>query len=267
MLYDKILSDLIIKKIESVSTMYTEKSTGIRRKNRPLWALVIKYEGETRYTSNGTEYVSNINNIAILPKGSNYDWYCIESGHFSIIEFEYEKTYSDIFSFSVKNGEVYLKTIKKMEINRTLKKTAYMLDELRDLYGLISSLLKTAEQKYIPSAKEQKILPAIEYIAQNYNKSICNKELAKVTGLSDVYFRKLFKETMGVSPIRYVQSVKIKKAEEMLKSDFSSITDIAYSLGYNNVYEFSRDFKKHIGIAPSRYATGKQVEREKCPYQ
>ena len=118
----EILSELVITKIHSISTMYTEKKTISRRENRPLWALVIKYEGETRYIANGKEYVSNINNIAILPKGCTYEWICMQSGHFSIIEFECDKTYHDIFSFNVKNGEMYLKIIKKMEIDRSLKK-------------------------------------------------------------------------------------------------------------------------------------------------
>lgn len=141
-----------------------------------------------------------------------------------------------------------------MEVARALKKTAYMLEELRDLYGIISSLLKSVEPTHVHASKKQKILPAIEYIAQNYNKHLCNDELSSVTGLSTVCFRKLFKEVMGVSPINYIFSVKMNKAQKMLNSDYSSITDMAYSLGYNNVYEFSRDFKKYTGLSPSKYA-------------
>ena len=283
-----VLSDLIINRIDSVSTIYTKENTGSKRRNRPQWALVIKYEGETRYVSGGKEYVSNIHHIAVLPKGCDYDWICKKSGHFSIVEFECEKTYPDIFLFHVKNGESIHKTIEKMEAKRTLKETAYRLDELRDLYGILSFLIKNAEPTYVCSSKKQKILPAIEYIAQHYTmctkptscrtflahgevsalksletsvtfcghytKRIRNDELASVTGLSTVYFRKLFKDVMGISPMRYVQSVRMGKAEKMLNSDYSSITDIAYSLGYNNVYEFSRDFKKYAGISPSKYA-------------
>lgn len=249
----EILSDLTIKKIYSISTIYTEKNAHAKRENRSQWALVIKYEGETCYFSNGKKYISNINSIALLPKGCNYDWICKKSGHFSIVEFECEKTYHDIFLFNIKNGEQYHKIVKKMEIGRTLKKTAYVLDELKDLYGIIASLLKTVEPVYVPSSQKEKILPAIEYIARNYNKHICNDELADIVGLSTVYFRKLFREIMGISPINYVKSVKMNKAKKMLRSDYSSITDIAYSLGYNNVYEFSRDFKKHIGISPLNY--------------
>lgn len=250
----EILSDLIITRIHSISTIYTEKNAVSSRQNRHHWALVVKYEGETVYTSEGKEYISNINNIAVLPKGSDYSWYCKKAGHFSVVEFECEKTCSHIFSFCVKNGERFHQAIQKAEFNRTLKKKAYRPDELSVLYHLIASLLKTTEQPHIPSNKKQKILPAIEYIAKNYTKPIRNDELSSVTGLSTVYFRKLFKEVTGESPINYIKSIKIKKACKILQSDYSSISDIAYSLGYNNVYEFSRDFKKHIGISPLKYA-------------
>lgn len=248
------LSDMIISRICSAGVMYNDSKANSKRKNRPVWALVIKYEGETVYTSNGRQYVSDINNIALLPKGSSYDWCCTKSGHFAIVEFECQKTCNDIFTFNVKNGEMYLDTVKKTEINRSLKRPGYKLDELRDLYGLISSLLKSSEQKYLPSEKEKKIMPAIEYIAANYDKNISNDELAHLTGLSTVYFRKLFKQVTGTPPINYIQKLKMRKAKEMLKSDYSSIADIACSLGYNNVYEFSKSFKNYVGVSPSMYA-------------
>ncbi len=253
-MYDEILSDLIIKRIHSISDIYTERKASSKRRNRQLWALVIKYEGETRYISNGREYISDINNIAVLPKGCDYDWQCVESGHFVIVEFECEKVCREIFSFNVKNGEPFLNTVKKMERARALKKTAYRLEELKELYGLMASLLKAAQSDYVPSVKKEKILPAIEYIAENYGKRISNDELASSLGISTVYFRKMFKEIIGMSPGNYIMMTKMKKAEEMLKSDYSSITDIAYSLGYNNVYEFSRGFKNFTGKSPLKYA-------------
>lgn len=147
-----------------------------------------------------------------------------------------------------------MRTVRRMEINRTLKKTAYRLGNMRDLYGIVSELAEAAERIYTPSEKKQKILPAIEYIAENYNKPVCNDYLVAMTGISTVYFRKLLKEVMGESPGNYINSVKIKKAQTMLRSDYSSVTDIAYSLGYNNVYEFSKTFKKYMGISPLNYA-------------
>ena len=259
---EEILSELVVRKIHSVSTVYTEKKTTAKRKNRALWALIIKYEGETRYLCGGREYRSDLHHIAVLPKGSDYDWYCVESGHFAVIEFDCDTTYPEILSFPVKNGEALLNVIKRMEVNRTLKKPSFALDEFRDLYGLLSALLQTVGEKYVPSAKERKIRPAVEYIAENSHLQIRNEELARVTGLSEVYFRKLFREVTGMSPMSYVLSVKMKKAKEMLGSDYSSITDIAYSLGYRSVYDFSRSFKKFTGESPTHYAKGGSDEGE-----
>ena len=77
--------------------------------------------------------------------------------------------------------------------------------------------------------------------------------LAEIAGVSTVYFRKLFSSVMGVSPITYHHNLRIEKAKEMLKSDFGTLSDLAQSLGYPSLYDFSRDFKKHTGISPSKY--------------
>lgn len=252
-MHTDILSSLIISKIHFASTMYTEVKTRLKRKDRSAWAVVLKYEGQTVYNANGKECISNANNIVVLPKGCDYSWHCTESGHFHIIEFESDKTFSEIISFNVKNPEQYVKAFKRIELCRALKNRGYKLEELKELYGILSALVKADEQGYLPSAREQKINYIIEYIAENYNKRMTNDELAKAVGISNVYFRKLFKTATGLSPASYIKSIRIKKAEEMLKSDFSSVSDIAVSLGYNNVYEFSRDFKKQMGVSPTNY--------------
>ncbi|MBO7293516.1 MAG: helix-turn-helix transcriptional regulator [Clostridia bacterium] len=99
----------------------------------------------------------------------------------------------------------------------------------------------------------RRLRPAIEYISQNSGSPIRNDGLAALSGISTVYFRKLFAEVMGVSPITYTKQLRIEKAKEMLKSDYGRLIDIAQSLGYPGLYDFSRDFKKHEGVAPSKY--------------
>ncbi len=248
-----ILSNLVITRIYSATTMYTEKNTKTIRNTRPCWAIVIKYEGETVYTSNKISYLSDINNLVILPKGCSYEWCCTHSGHFSIIEFESELICSDIFSFSVKNSAKILKLFKELEYKRTLRKPMYETESIRDTYSILLMLTQTMSKKYLPTEKRSKISPALDYIAKNYNTDIKNDDLARLTGISTVYFRKLFTEVLGIPPMTYVHELRTKKAKEMLKSDYGSITDIAQSLGYLNIYDFSRAFKKHVGISPSKY--------------
>ena len=248
-----ILSDLVITKVYSVSTLYTPEKTRLRRNDRQRWAVVIKYEGQTIYTSNEKRFLSDIEHIVVLPKGCSYDWECTRSGHYSIIEFESESTYCEPISFSMENGEKILKIFKDLENKRNLKRPTVELESIRDTYSILLLLTQATEARYLPTKKQQKIAPAVEYISQHYNEDITNDRLAAIAGMSTVYFRKLFTSVMGVSPITYVHQFRTEKAKEMLGSDYGTLSDIAQALGYSNLYDFSRDFKKHTGVAPSKY--------------
>lgn len=247
------LSDLIITKVHHANTIFNEQNKKACRFNRPYWAILLKYEGETVYTHNGKKYVSNANHPVILPKGSSYDWICTKSGHYTIIEFDCNTEYDGIFSFTLKDSEKFLKLLKETEYICTAKIPFYKLQSIKNTYSLILSLLNAVPTGYTPREKHRKIAPALDYIAKNPQLHPSNEQLAKLCGMSVVYFRKTFTEVTGVSPIVYTRNLRIKKAREMLRSDYGSITDIALSLGYNNIYDFSRDFKKHTGVPPTKY--------------
>ena len=252
-MHTTLLSNLVITKVFTASTFYSPQNKKGRRNNRSQWALVIKYEGETTYLSEGKRYLSDLNHVVILPKGCSYEWHCTKTGHFTTIEFESELTAKEPLTFFVKNGEHILKMFKALEHSRNLKKPLMELESIREVYTILLALAKSEQEQYLPTEKQKKILPALEYISTHYHERITNDDLAALTGLSTVYFRKLFTGVMGVSPIVYVQRVRIEKAKEMLQSDYGTLSDVAQSLGYLNLYDFSRDFKKHTGVSPSRY--------------
>lgn len=252
-MHTELLSKLVIKKIYSASTMYSAGGRTIKRSNRSNWAIVLKYEGETVYTIDGRKFTSNINNMVILPKGLSYETEFVKSGHFSIIEFECDSEYDKILYFPLRNAEKFLELFKKIEYKRTLKNPMYELESIQNTYSIILKLAQESPRKYTHNATQQKLIPALDYIAKNYTKKIRNEELASLTGFSTDYFRKIFSQVYGIPPIEYINNLRIKKAKEMLKSDFISITDIAISLGYENIYDFSRSFKKITGISPSKY--------------
>lgn len=249
----EFLADLIITKINSAASIYNAAGVQQKRLSRPCWALVMKYSGETRYDVHDERYVSNQNHIIILPKGCSYEWTCTASGYCSIIDFECEKECDEIFVFPCKQSEKLLKCFKELEHLRTLRGPFCEMESIRSVYDIILKLMRTEEPAYRPASKQRKIQPAVDYIAQHYAQNITNDELAALTSLSTVYFRKLFTELYGISPISYVHHLRIKKAKEMLLSDYGSITAIAQSLGYLNIYDFSRAFKKYTGLAPTNY--------------
>lgn len=250
----EILSNLIITKVMSLSTMiYNTAGAKGHRTDRKYWALAIKYEGETEYVSSDHRIKSDATSVVLLPKGSSYDWKCTRTGHCAILEFECETTYDRPLGFFVKNGDKILKLMKDLEHKRAEKTPLTMLESISDAYKIILTLAKSEYERYTPTTMQAKINSAIKYISENYTKKISNNELAEMCGLSTVYFRKLFTAITGYSPILYARMIRIEKAKEMLESDHGSLTDVALCLGYTSLYDFSRDFKKHAGIAPSNY--------------
>lgn len=252
-MHSDILANLVITGVRSVSNIYNPAQAKGGQTDRRRWAIVMKYEGQTVYTAGGKTMRSDRNHIALLPKGCSYEWTCIEAGHFVSVEFECESSYPTPILFPVKNGERILKRIKELEYKRNLKSPLYQAESIRDVYSILLEMARSAPGSYTPEGKKQKLQPALEYISSHYDTTITNDALAEIAGMSTVYFRKLFSQVMGVSPIVYARQLRIEKAKQMLRSDYGSLSHVALSLGYANLYDFSRDFKKHTGIAPSKY--------------
>lgn len=250
---ENLLSDLIINKIYSVNTIYSEAGEGAVRHNRPAWAFLIKYEGETVYTVGGRQIKSDLQHPVILPKGSDYSWECVEAGHYTVVEFDADGCEKSVISCPVNSGEALLHRFQSLENKWNLKHSFYVLECLKDTYGILIHLLKASE-KYLPADKKAKIRPALDYIAAHYAAPITNRQLAEMLGISTVYFRKLFTEAVGVSPIAYIHQLRISKAKEIIKSDCPKMSVIAEMLGYSSIYHFSKMFKQLTGVSPTEYA-------------
>ena len=72
------------------------------------------------------------------------------------------------------------------------------------------------------------------------------------------YLRKIFKKEIGMSPLEYLTSLRMKHAERLLSTGWSSgraIAEVAQMCGYENALYFSRVFKKHYGCAPSQFVS------------
>ena len=78
-------------------------------------------------------------------------------------------------------------------------------------------------------------------------------DLAEISGHSVESFRKKFLSEVGISPIKYVLEQKMKMAKNLLADKNISVSDVAFQLGFQDQYYFSRLFKKYEGVSPKKF--------------
>ena len=228
----------------------------IVHKDRKNHGLAIHMAGEKEYVfSDGKKFIIKANDIIFMPKGSTYSVSVLTPGECYAINFDiYNDRDFEPFAISVKNyGTVaeHFNTARKVW---KTKSNGYMTKCKAELYNILYLLGEECFSEYIPKSKLKIIEPAVEFIHENYTREPLNIEkLSKMCNITPVYFRKIFKSFFGTSPISYINNLKIARAKELLESKMYSITEAALLSGYTDMSHFSREFKKAIGVCPSKY--------------
>ena len=124
------------------------------------------------------------------------------------------------------------------------------LSAFYEISGRLFPLIKTNKNPSLNKA----VLPAIEFLQQNYYAKISVDELAAMCFLSPSRFHNLFKKATGQSPIHYKNRLMIQhSAQILIANSEKTILDIAQENGFDNLIYFERLFKKLMGQTPSQY--------------
>lgn len=92
---------------------------------------------------------------------------------------------------------------------------------------------------------------AIDYIKANISEKLTVKSVAYAAGFCERRFRQIFMEIIGIQPKKYVESLRINMAAELLVNTPFTISEISDKLGYSSQFHFSRAFQSAKGIPPS----------------
>lgn len=165
-----------------------------------------------------------------------------------------------ITDYVFKNDSPYTKEICQyidaMITANEHREIAYNYSVIANMYLIISLLhrkrLLVDNISLIRNDLVEKIMPVVEYINNNYSENITLKELSDILHLNEQYFSRLFKKATGITPIEYLNFVRIYEAEKLIKSG-ENASSAALKTGFSSLSYFNRVFKKQKNCSPKDY--------------
>jgi len=94
---------------------------------------------------------------------------------------------------------------------------------------------------------------AVVYVETNLHNKISQSEIAGRCGLSTSQFSRVFKQAHGTTFQEYVLLRRISQSIRLLQNPSASVTDVCYTVGFNDQSHFTRTFRRYIGVSPSAY--------------
>jgi transcriptional regulator GlxA family with amidase domain len=116
---------------------------------------------------------------------------------------------------------------------------------------LVAALTRRTIGSLQLDARLQKMLETID---GNLGRAWTNPELASLAGISCEHLRRLCLAELGISPMRHLTHLRMRRADALLRTGAYTVQSVARLLGYQDAFAFSTAFRRHFGIAPSRIA-------------
>ncbi len=248
------LQSVTVTDVDRVITVYSPKGRYTKMQNRTSYGLSLCMDGgRITYTQDGISYVEDRTHAVILPQGQSYSIHGDATGSFPVINFYTLEPFCDrVTVLEVRNADYLLKCFEE------LKKLSAMGGKRARMLSLLYEMLDGL------SAEESNdiLRPALRLLHESESLSgITNATLAHECKISEVYFRRLFRERMGISPKQYVLSLRLQRAKQLLAEGNLKIWAVADACGFETDAHFCRSFQKHLGMTPSEYRRKNQTQK------
>ena len=150
--------------------------------------------------------------------------------------------------------------MEAVNLEYTQKGNGYDLQVKGLVYNLMCYLMRnyrvyslSGNESGVGGDKASRVGQMLMYVGRNYHKKITTKDLAEEFHLSENYLCALFKSQTNMSPMEYINTLRVEKAGVLLRSTDHSITEIALHVGFDDFSYFAKVFKSKTGFTPREF--------------
>ena len=109
------------------------------------------------------------------------------------------------------------------------------------------------EAEFLSTKNISKLLPVIEYINLHYSEEITLEDISRIMNIDKSHFCRIFKKAMNTSFVKYLNFVRVCKAEKLLLETNKTVAQIADEVGFSSPSYFAETFRKHRFCSPAMY--------------
>lgn len=249
-------SDIYAEKIYSVIYVPSNPEKYTKYGIPKHYELVYFLSGETETHFDGKTLIATKGSIEFLPRNVGNEYYVIRKTPADCIDILFDtdcpmpqQALLEDFSQNPHLKELFFK-IYRLWVQ---KDDGYQYKCMALLYNILAEI-KSVNNHYMPNGKYKKIEAGVAWLNQHiFDKDLDYYTPCTLCNISYTYFKQLFIEKFGVPPVQYITAKRMEYALELMQLKRFSLTEIATRLGYENLYYFSRVFKKTYGVSPSKY--------------
>ncbi len=255
---------------------YPKASFHLRERTHGCNQYILIYctSGEGWYTIQNQTYTVTANHFFIIPALSPHQYGASQQDPWSIYWIHFAGTMAAAYThFVYQDSPVSVPLLATTNLARSQKfyellayiEMSYNEDNI--VYaniGLGHYLTSFCKTVYHPQQKEQHdptpISKVIAYMKEHIALTLTLEDLAQVAGMSPSYFSLIFKEKIQSTPIHFFTFLKMQQACQLLENTTLRIKEVAYQLGYQDPYHFSRVFTNIMGLSPRSFRQKKVIE-------
>lgn len=135
-------------------------------------------------------------------------------------------------------------------------RAAFLCNTIERIVLLGCTALRSMERR----RRDSRILASVAWLERNFTRRTTVTELARRAHVSASRFAVLFQAEMGVAPMRFLETLRMRRAQELLLATSDPVQAIARAVGFSNPYHFSARFRHRVGQSPRAYRRNPQRE-------
>lgn len=243
------LCKLILTESLGVMRIHDQESRRLEMRDRYASALIVPLSGRLRFTQSDRCLLADPVHPIFVPEGSSYLNECLEAADSLLFGFHALQTPLHIQPLQPINANQALEFGTRMELLCARDLPADRPRQLAELYSLLSLLLLAPKP---PERADRLLEPALRLMAEEYARpELSCAQLAQAAHLSEVHLRRLFLKQYHTTPFQYLTDLRMNRARTLLREG-RAVKEVALSVGYSDVYSFSRACRRRFGQTPGQ---------------